>query len=789
MLWQRIRGLERSSSPLSFRGLFASVLGKRRPTVSGTLRVPGIDREVTIRRDTWGIPFIEATDEAHAWFGQGFCQGQDRAFQLEFLRRVGQGTLSEVIGPKGLPIDRLSRRIGFQQSSEEQYAMVGEDVRGDVDAYVRGINAGIQFGLKHRPHELALLRSKPGTFEATDAVNVAKLISFAMASNWDSELARLKVLSADGPEALEALDITYPEWLQVSSEYGLPAGQAADRLAEDVHIFQHSVGLATASNNWVVSAERSASGRPLIAHDPHLPATLPCAWYISHVKTPERTVTGANFVGTPGFAIGYNQFASWGVTAGHIDNSDLFIHEIGPDGCSVRRGDSFLPCQVRTETIKVRGKSPVVEQVLVTHQGPIISPALDGDHAALSLKATWLEKRTARGLLHLHHLRNFDDLRTIMRDWPGVSTNLLYGGTDGEIGWQLAGEAPVRKKGWGTIPLPASDPEVGWEDQGVPFEDMPHRRNPDCGFFATANNKPQPDGEGPFLGADWFEGYRQSRIVELLAERDDWTIEDFKRIQLDTFSVPWREIRPILQEVSATDHRAERALELLNAWDGHVSSDSVPGTVFELFLAEMIQRVVKAKAPSAAQWALGKGFVEIAPQSTIAFRRVGHLVRLLETKPPGWFDRGWLPEISDALSCVVRSLEESHGYNPDGWAWGVVRGTTLIHPVGETKPMDRVFNLGPVPSHGDTNTIHVSGVDPNDPTGNAIGVPTLRMAVEVGAWDNNYWVLAGGQSGNPLSPHYSDHFERWAVGEAIQVPFTAKAVMTAKMKSMTLVPL
>ena len=789
-LWHlRQRRIRKTSKSLS-RQLFGAVFGRRLPKTRGVLKVHGIGQEVIIHRDAFGIPYIEAPDEAHAWFGQGFCEGQDRAFQIEFLLRAVRGTLSEVIGPRGLPADRLARRLGFVESSKIQYGNIADDVRDDLDAFVRGINAGIRVGASRRAHEFTLIRSKPSLFRATDAIGIVKLLSFAMGSNWDSELARFKILSEDGPEALKALSPVYPEQLGVSAKYGVAAGATADRLAEDLTGFRHTVGLGSASNNWVVSGKRSASGRPIMANDPHFPSALPCYWYLSQTRTPQRTVTGASFVGSPGFGFGYNDHSAWGATAGHIDNADLALEEIGPDGKSVRRGDKFVACEVRREEIRVRGHKPVVEEVLVTPDGPIVSPAFeDNDEAAFSIRATWLNTGAARGLIHLHRCKTFADLEDCFEAWPALSLNMVFANVDDEIGWKLVGEAPRRKKGWGIIPAVASDPSVGWNEDSVPASDMPKALNPSCGFIATANNQPLPDGEGPFLGQDWFDGYRQARISELLAQRDDWTVDDFRKMQLDTLSIPWREIAPIVTKVNATSPQIDLALTLLSNWDGRIAADSPAATLFEVFLGHMIERVARAKAPKSAEWAIGKGFIELAPHSSMAFRRVGHLVTLLRSQPDNWFDTDWNTEISKALESAVTFLRKRYGKRPDKWAWGRVRPLELIHPVGETAPLNRVFNLGPFVHNGDTNTISSGPVPPHEPTSNPMGVANLRTVVEVGNWENNYWALAGGQSGNPLSPHYDDMMALWLKGEGVTIPWSKEGVKKAKRTTLRLKPL
>ncbi len=770
------------------RFLFRLLMGRCLPITSGALEVPGVTERVVIRRDRYGIPHIEATNEADAWYALGFCQGQDRTFQLEGLLRVVRGTLSELVGPAGLPVDRLSRRIGFYRTAQEQLDHLDDEVRTMLEAYAQGVSDGARLGCPKPPHEFAFLQTRPTPYSAADALAVLKLMAFSLSSNWDSELVRLKILTEDGPEALTALDPLYPDWLPVTEPPTAQAGPALDRLAEDLTIFTATVGQGGGSNNWALAASRTATGRPILANDPHLAPTLPPHWYLAHIRTPDWAVAGASFVGAPGFPVGHNGTAAWGVTAGLVDNTDLFIEEVGPDGESVRQGDRFIPCTVLEETIPVKGGEPVKERVLITPRGPIVGPALVGEVGAISMQATWLAPRPLRGLFVLHKVRSFEEFRRAFEQWPALSLNMVYADTAGTIGWQLIGEVPRRRKGWGLLPLPGWDPEVGWEADPLPFEEVPHLANPETGFVATANNKPIQDGEGPWLGADWIDGYRLTRIVEALQERNDWDLADTMALQMDQQSLPWREMRDLVLGVPAETEEARQALELLRAWDGVVAADSPAAAVYESFVAEMARRIVEAKAPRAARWALGHGFTPIAPHALFGVRRVGHLVRLLREQPEGWFERPWPQEVADALTVAVRRLREQGGADPEQWAWGRLRPLILHHAVGEQAPLDRIFNLGPFPWGGDANTVAQAASLPTDPMGNPPFIASLRMVVDVGNWEASRFVLPGGQSGNPLSPHYDDQLPLWRRGEGVPIAWSPEAVERATRQVLELRP-
>jgi penicillin G amidase len=782
--------------------LFRLALGARLPRTSGTLRVPALRAPVSIRRDEHGIPSIEATCDEDAWYGLGFCQGQDRAFQIESLIRAVRGTLAEVAGADALPVDRLARRIGFRRIGEAELAFIPGDTRRQIDAFALGAADGATLGCARKAHELTLLGIGPTRLEAADVLGVLAFLAFALAANWDVEMARLRILRDDGPEALAALDPAYPEWLPVTSPPGALAGSSLDRLAADLDAFQRVAGAGGASNAWVVDGSRTATGRPILANDPHLPPALPVSWYLAHVRTPEWAICGASFVTQPAFSAGHNGTSAWGITAGHHDTTDLFLERMGPDGRSVREGDRFVPCALRREVIAVKGAPDVVEDVLVTPRGPIVGPAFPGEVGAVSLAATWAFARPMRGVYEFNRVKSFADMRALYDAAPCVSTAYVYadapavaadGGSrsGGHIGWMLVGAAPRRKKGHGTLPGAGWDPDAGWEPDVVPLAEMPHALDPETGFVATANNQPIAAGEAPYLGVDWLDGYRHARISEVLASRRDWTVAAMSALQLDLTSIPWREIRDVVLALltsPAASADARLALDLLSAWDGVVAPGSPAAAVFELFLAEMVRRAAHAKAPKSAHWAMGEGINIVLPHSLFALRRVSHLSRLLREQPPGWFPRSWPDEMLAALECVIETLRRTRGPSRDAWAWGEVRPLWLRHLVGGVRPLDAVFNRGPIPIGGDATTIPQASVSWLHPTGDPIGIASMRLVIDVGNWDATRVVLAGGQSGNPLSPRYDDLLEPWQRGETVSLAWSREAVDRATRETLTLVP-
>ncbi|MFO0935101.1 MAG: penicillin acylase family protein [Gemmataceae bacterium] len=768
------------------RTLMGLLLGNRLPTVRGDLTVRGLEKPIVIRRTKHGIPCIEAENDIDASFGIGFVHAQDRGFQLETILRISRGTLAELVGPKGLPIDRMSRRIGFRRAGQAKWPKCDPDIRAAVAAYAAGVNAGFAQGLSKKPHEFTILKAEPTVWEPEDVLAFGTFQSFMLPGNWDVELARLKILRADGPDAVAALDPSDPLDRHVhASSQSSASVDVIDRLLHDLHQFQSLAPAGGGSNNWVLHGSRTKTGQPILSNDPHLHPTLPAPWYLLQIRTPEWAVAGATFAGSPAIPVGHNEQCAWGVTAGLTDNTDLFLETLGPDGETVREADGqFHRHPVVEEVIRVKGEADVVERVVMTPRGPIVSPIFPGVHDAVSMSAVWLQPLPIRGFLSVQRADNFESFRKPFEHWPILPLSVVFADRTGTVGYQLIGQLPVRRSGNGMLPLPGDGPNAGWSGL-VPFREMPTGTNPECGFYATANSAPpastisHANGTPPYLGNDFVDPYRTLTILDELGKRTDWDVASCQQLHLSVRSLPWEQMREIVLATPVRDADAVQGLAVLKEWNGQVSADSAGAAVYELFLSKLIIRLAKAKAPNA--WAVAVGGSEtheFLTGNTFVVNRVRHLIALLQSKPEGWFAEGWDRTIEASLTDAVKWLHEKSGPGPRFWNWGHFRPLIFAHTLfGKHPLLSKIFNIGPLPSGGDQNTINQAATGPLEVSEPTSFMPNLRTVFDLSNWSNSRFVLAGGQSGNPCSAHFDDLLPLWKKGEGVAIPFTREEVL------------
>ncbi len=768
--------------------LIGAALRTDRPRHIGTIELAGIDAEVSIRRDVWGVPYINAASDADAWFGIGFCHGQDRAGQLEIMLRVVRGTLSELVGKDGVGIDRLARRIGWMHAGRAQFELSDKDVREQHEAYARGVNAGMTAGRKKRSLEHLLLGAQPTPWTGVDVQGLSSMLCFALAANWDIELLRWQVVQQEGADALAKLESRPLPWHEVAVPPGAAPRDTTPTLMADLRLFSDLFGLGGGSNAWAVSGARTKSGLPVLANDPHMLPAAPSQWYLVHARTPTWAAAGATFVGASCFACGHNDDAAWGVTAAHADHTDFFLERIGPDGASVARGDGFEACEIREERIVVKGKPDVVERVLVTPRGPIVGVAFEGAPEQLSISASWLAPRPYRGLYGCHKARTEDDFRAIFDSAPTVNVGLIFATTSGDIGYQLSVDAPIRGLGDGTLPMPGWDERSGWQGVVSPAE-LPRVVNPCDGVVAAANQAPAAGLERPHLGVDWLDGHRHTTIRRRLLERADWDIDATLALQVDTRTLAWPRVQAAFAAANPVDADATLGLELLAGWDGDLAPESVAASVYALTMAALTERFVTVTAPKTAAALLGGGSTELLPMHLLAIRWTSKLIDLLERQPPGALPNPWPDEVGAALATAVRGLRKRLGNKHERWLWGRARRNTLDHPMAAKRPLDRLFAVRTVWLGGDVTTIPQASVNPADPHGPPLGVATVRMVMDLADWDATRAVLLGGQSGDPTSPQAVDQIPLWERGDAIQMPFSEAAIAEVATSTLVLSPL
>jgi penicillin amidase len=342
--------------------------------------------------------------------------------------------------------------------------------------------------------------------------------------------------------------------------------------------------------------------------------------------------------------------------------------------------------------------------------------------------------------------------------------------------------------GSGSLPLPGWQPQVGWEPQPAGSRELPWLENPSSGFVCCANNQPVADGQSPvFLGHDFLDGYRQARISEQLSSRDDWNIERMSRLQTDLVSLAFHELKHSLLAVPPLDAASARALALLGAWDGSVGGDSPAASVYELFLGELCQRVCRVKAPNSWRVAAGAGVTPLIPGTCWNARRASFLARLIVEQPAGYF-ASWPDELGLVLSQVVRELARDFGSDERGWAWGKLRPLPLTHRLGQKPLLAPIFNRGPLPGYGDGTTVNQAGFEFWQPLRHSTVSAHVRSLIDVGNWSASRFVLLGGQSGNPLSPHYDDLVPLWQRGEGVPIHWEDAALAQHTVYTLRLVP-
>jgi penicillin amidase len=722
-------------NPATLDGLAAASLSR----IDGSISVPGLRGHVRVIRDTWGIPHIYADSADDLFLAQGYVMAQDRLWQMEMWRRAGEGRLAEILGPSALARDRVARLLKYRGPVDDhELAAYHPEARRLMTAYVNGINAFIAANQNGLPVEFVLtgIRPEPWTIDALllrqttfgDAVTELQLARSA------AQLGAVEANRRRNPDPWE--ELTVPEGLDLTAIAAsgdaltgatrTAAGPIRPEILPEYRALVPSLPAESrrdgqvpepGSNNWVVSGALSATGKPVVANDPHRDVTLPSLRYISHLSAPGWNVIGASEPPFIGVAIGHNERVAWGLTIVGTDQHDVYVEELNPaNAAEVKWNGVWEPIRSIREEIRVRGQQPQGVELRFTRHGPIFYEDA-ARHRAYVLRSALHQPGTAPYLagLRLAQTANCREFLEAAMFWHAPSENLICGDVDGNIAWQASALTPARK-GWsGRLPVPGTG---AYEWTGF-RKDLPRELNPSRGFIATANHNVQPKGYSPpfmFKNADTrFE--RITRLLELLQPGRRYSLDDHQRMQNDAYSLRAAADIKAFAGWTSAEPRVERARRMLAAWDAVYRKDSAEAALYET-------------------WRGGGSSGR------------GQQPETRKTDPAS---------LEASLRTAIDALGKTQGTDAAAWRWGRMHARTFAHP------FVAAFDARTVERPGGAGTVAADGA-------------SYREILDVADWDRSLATNVPGQSAQPGSPYYANLLPLWADNRYFPLAFSRRAV-------------
>lgn len=845
---------------LATGGLVALVTYRSLPQTSGTLHISALTGDVTVIRDKAGIANIYADSPHDLFLAQGYIHAQERLWQMEVWRHISAGRLSELFGKTSLDTDRFVRTLDWRGAAERDLEALSPEARAALDDYAAGVNAWLDVhrGSLGLPFVVTALQSgsggiggyDPEPWTALDSVAWQKVQSWDLGGNLQSEIFRMLADKQLGdPAKTDELFPPYRAGAPVITPAGASAstpasttataevaaaGAPGDALAsaDDSAGWRRVAALSATvlrwagldggggmagdhgvgSNNWVVSAGKSASGGALLANDPHLGIGMPSVWYINglHCRKVSKAcpydVVGVSFPGVPLVVLGHNARIAWGATNVDPDVQDLFIERADPNNAAnyLFRGKS-VPFTVRREQIKVAGGKAETLVVRETGHGPILNAVddrlTDAPLLALRWTATAETDGTFEAIFRLNTAASFADFRDALRGYGSPSQNFVYADVDGHIGYQLPGSIPIRAGGGrGDRPVRGDDGRHEWQGR-IPFEELPSQLDPRSGLIVSANNAPVPDSYPHYLGEEWDPGYRAAQILARLKDLggNGLTPRDLRLVQLDTTVRRAALVIPKLAEVAPTTTDGRAVLDAIRAWDHDCDVDSRGCAAYVAFELRLGGAIFDDDLGPLAREYVGSG---ASWQQTI---------RLLDNPDSGWWDDTSTDDVHEtARDIIARALDRAGGElraaigSPAAWRWGAIHHAVFQEQTlgaSGIGPLESYLNRGPFEVPGAAgailNTYYDTArayPDPYDKDFKPVGIdhvfdvstlPSFRLTIDMSDLDGARIIQTTGQSGNPFDGHYGDMIETWVSGETVALPFTRQAVDKAAAATMT----
>lgn len=761
------------------------------PDYSEDLIIPGLRGEVTVVRDSFAVPHIYADNDEDLYLATGFVMAQDRLWQMDLLRRVTQGRLSEIMGRDQSDTDLLMRALRIEEKSRKVLLHSDPEIVKALNAFSEGVNYYIEnFPL---PPEFRILGYSPGPWLPVHSLNLIGYMSWDLTSGWDTELLLYKIGQKVGSEQMAELIprnenhsvFVYGELQNLQfdiDETILSAGRKLEKMG--VKIF-------SGSNNWAVSGEKSKSGKPLLANDMHLGLFAPGIWYQMHqVSGNSLNVTGLAVPGQPFVICGHNDSIAWGMTNVYVDDLDFYAETLNKDSTRYFLDGEWKPLLIKNEIIKTKEGEDISEVLKFTHRGPLVNRFKDEDETAFSIR--WIGNEMSNEMETIYRLNranNWQDFRNALKTFISISQNIAYADVAGNIGLQCSAGIPIRATGGINI-FPGDTTLYDWRGL-VPFEELPFEYNPERGYVSSANNKTVSE-DYPYEIGYWYHiPDRIDRIREMLKETEKHSVEDFERIQSDFISKKAEKIVPeflnVLTKKTDWNEPQKSALKMLREWDFNMNKDNQAASVFEIMYHKTGENLVND---------------ELSPELLKEFKAdrlltENLILNILPEKNSGWTDNKNTPEKETFDDLVMQSFEETveeleiiAGPDPADWQWGKIHTFKISHPLAAVSLIDKVFKLsrGPFGLSGSYHTICPYSYSLNNKFKVNHGA-SHRHIFDLADWDNSKTVIPTGTSGIPASEHYLDQTGLYIANRYHSDPFNRTVVLNRSRYKMQLIPM
>lgn len=690
------------------------------PQTSGAT-IAGVSAPVTISRDSIGVPHIKAATIEDALFAQGYVTAQDRLWQMDAIRRLASGELAEIIGPVVLETDRDARRLRLRRAAEDHVKTMPAADRALLAAYARGVNEYIETHRTNLPPEFRLLRYQPRPWSMADSVVIALHMYRILTTTWKEEVEKAQMMDGGDPAKVNEL---YPA-----------------RTGREI---------VPGSNAWAIAGNRTSTGKPILANDPHLEYAFPSTWYQVHMEGGPLNVIGVSLPGVPAVVIGHNQRIAWGVTNLGFDVQDLYIEKLDPNtGRYLFRGN-VEQAKLETERIAVKDESPQTLQIWVTRHG---GASIADRGRLLSLRWVATESGVFQfPLIELNLAKNWTEFRAALKKFPGPGQNFVYADTDGNIGYQAAGVLPVRKNYDGDIPVDGASGDFEWSGY-IPFEELPSAYNPASGVIVTANQNPWPVTSPARVSGQFAPPYRSAQIDARLRSKTGWKPEEMLAIQTDVYSAfsqfVGKCVASAWEQKKQPNSSLAPAIEILKQWNGQMDKNQAAPLIATLTY-QHLRRAIAEKA---------------SPKKNISYdyeMAPAVVEKLLRERPAGWFT-DWNAAILQAFSDAIEEGNRIQGNDPSKWRWGVASELKLAHPVLSRIPWaGKYFQLPTVFLSGSSTTVKQ--------TTRRLG-PSMRFVADLADWDRSLNNLTIGQSDHFFSGHFKDQWSAYLNGTSFPMQF------------------